>query len=221
MEIPVKISKRLSFYIAVSRKKPFEKEVIKVEKSDKPTKMSLADMEKNLDIVNTWIGNCDQKASFLLTVVGVVLTIIFTSSLMEKIATVLIDPFRTYLNTGIGTFSLLRTVIAVLLSLGMVCLFVALLFLLLSLKANININQFKKDNPGLETDSLLFYGSISRKTYSEYSLAEHDMYNDYRSQVYINSSICNKKFKKYKAASILTFIATLLLVPAFALLIFV
>ena len=36
-------------------------------------------LTQNLDRVNMWIGNCDQKASLLLTMLGVVITVICTS----------------------------------------------------------------------------------------------------------------------------------------------
>jgi len=76
MQIHFKLANLKGFYIAISRKKPFEKEFVVVERSITPTCLTKEQLEQNLERVNGWIGNCDQKASFLLALVGVVTAII-------------------------------------------------------------------------------------------------------------------------------------------------
>ena len=47
--------------------------------------MNEEQMERNLDRINMWIGNCDQKASFLLAFLGVAATLFVTSDSVNKI----------------------------------------------------------------------------------------------------------------------------------------
>lgn len=221
MKLHIKIPTIIDFFFVVTKEDPVKTEIVEVEKQSDPSKLDEEQMEHNLDRVNMWIGNCDQKASFLLAVVGVMLSIIFTSeSLVSSIKTILVEPFLQYYNNHVGSFCCFRFLIAVFLILGSVSMFCALLFLLMSLSAKTDSNRLKKENPGLEDKSLLFYGSISNMSYSDYSSKTNDKYNDYRSQVYINSKICIKKFNRYKRGLKLTIVATLLLTPAFVMLLF-
>ena len=50
------------------------------------------ELKSRLDRVNSWINNCDQKASILLAVEGVVLTILCTSDYISLIRQKLISP---------------------------------------------------------------------------------------------------------------------------------
>ena len=50
-------------------------------------------MEKNLDRVINWVNNCDQKASILLALLGLVVTLVFTSDVFVKIDSIIITPF--------------------------------------------------------------------------------------------------------------------------------
>ena len=168
------------------------------------------DLKENLDRVNMWIGNCDQKASFLLALVGVVLSIVCTSEAINNIKTILIIPFISYWREGIGSFSPLRTLIAALLISGFICVFLSIVYLLCSLKATTDYNNNKES--GLEEKSLIFYGSIAKMSYSDFCGAKNDRINDFRTQVYINSVICNKKFENYKKALRFVFWALPLLV---------
>lgn len=182
-------------------------------------KLSEQDLKENLDRVNMWIGNCDQKASFLLTLVGIVLTIVFTSDAINKIKIILIKPFISYCREGIGSFDPLNMLIATLLIVGFVCVCVSIFFLLCCLWAKTDYDSMKK--PPMEKKSLLFYGDISKMDYISFCMAEHNRINDIRTQVYINSIICSKKFKNYKIALLLIFIAIPLLVSCFLIMLFV
>lgn len=163
-----------------------------------PEEQVMQDLKEDLDRVNMWIGNCDQKASFLLALVGIVLTIVCTSDAINVIKTILIKPFVNYWREGIGTFCPLRTVIAVLLIAGFVCVFISIIRLLLCLRAKTDDDSMKKT--GMEEKSLLYFGSIAKMTYSVFCGTENDRLNDLRTQVYINSVICAKKFENYKKA---------------------
>jgi len=176
---------------------------------------------QDLDRINSWIGNCDQKSSFLLTMVGVMATIICTSDLAKVVKDVLVTPFVAYWRNDLGGFNWLNCLIALSLILGLGCLFSAIVFALLSLKAKTDYDEERKKQEGMEEKSLLHYGSIAKMTYKDYALAENDMDNDLRSQIFTNSKICDKKFSRYKRALLLTLISMPLLAVAFILLLFV
>ena len=86
------------------------------------------DLKEKLERVNSWIGNCDQKASFLLTMVGVIATIICTSDYVKAVKEILISPFVDYWTNDIGGFNELRFSIALFLIPGFGCLFAAIIF---------------------------------------------------------------------------------------------
>ena len=75
------------------------------------------------------------------------------------------------------------------------------LFALLTISAELNVKEISKANPTLLSDSYLFFQTISSKSYEDFSEFEGvDYQKDLMSQIYINSSICSKKFGFYKVA---------------------
>ncbi len=176
-------------------------------------------LSQNLDRVNMWIGNCDQKASFLLALLGVVVTVICTSDVFTKIKEIIIIPFVTYLTDKSGSFCFSRLLIAILFFGGLICLLVSIFFLLRCLMAKTNPEDYRK--PGMVEKSRLFYGSIANMTYEEFCRDENNYDSDLQSQIYTNSVICSQKFENYKKALRSTFRALPLLVAAFILLLFV
>lgn len=137
---------------------------------------------QDLDRINSWIGNCDQKASFLLTMVGVMATIICTSDLAKVVKNVLVTPFIAYWRDGVGCFNWLICLIFLFLIFGLGCLFSAIVFALLSLKAKTDYDEERKKQEGMEEKSHLHFGSIAKMTYQEYVHAENDIDNDLKSQ---------------------------------------
>lgn len=176
-------------------------------------------LSQNLDRVNMWIGNCDQKASFLLALVGVVVTVICTSDVFTKVKEIIITPFVTYLTDKSGSFCFSRFLIAILFFGGLTCLLVSIFYLLRCLMAKTNPKDYSK--PGMVEKSRLFFGSIANMTYEEFCRDDNNFDNDLQSQIYTNSVICSQKFKNYKTALRFTFWALPMLVVAFTLLLFV
>ena len=75
-----------------------------------------------------------------------------------------------------------------------------LLLLLLALIGRIDSKVYKEHK--LKTNSLLFFGSIANMNYSSYKEkcekeSKGQLINDINSQIYINSKICDYKFKLY------------------------
>ena len=221
MQLHIKFPKSNGFYFVISRKKPYEKEIVKTDRNPDGSILSDDQMEHNLDRVNFWIGNCDQKASFLLALVGVVITVIFTNGFVDIAEGQQNSLLHNAIKSGVASWDTLHFIIIILFGLGFICLLVAILYLVFCLYARISYINIRERNPGLESPSTLFFGSISKMSYLDFSLNKYDLYNDYRSQVFINSIICTKKFVKYKVGLVFTIVALVLLSLSFIFSLFV
>lgn len=153
----------------------------------------IEEAKASLDRINGWINSCDSKAGTVLALIGVLLTIIFTNDGLTAMYNVLqksIPPvnFCTVLYLGLLGIS------ALVLGYGMVRL-------VLTLVARIDSNVYKE--PGMITDSVLFFGKISNR--ASYQIFQSDVLNmkkedylkDLLSQIYINSKIANEKHVNY------------------------
>lgn len=219
MKLHIRIKKIVDFFVVISKNDPSVTKIVELERKNTPSPLDEMQMERNLDRVNMWIGNCDQKASFLLAFLGVAATIFITSDVIGRIKELLVDPFVSYWKDGIGSFCLMRFLIAVFLIIGVICIFISLVFLLLCLNAKTDYSKFKQ--PGLEGKSLLFYQHIASFDYSEFSRAQNDRFNDIRSQTYVNSCICSDKFKFYKRGLVSSLVAIPSLALAFLFFLFI
>lgn len=175
------------------------------------TKDSTEKMKDKLDWVNMWIGNCDQKASFLLALLGVAATVVCTSDLFIKIKEVLITPLKIFCQTGEGSFDFLRTLLALCLIASFVAILIALILLIFCLKANIDPKKFHQD--GMTERSRIFFVSIAKMPYNDFIAASKEEERDLSTQVYINSAICTKKFNYYNKAIVWVLVA----IPTFLL----
>lgn len=154
-----------------------------------------------LDRVNGWINNCDQKSSILLAIEGVVLTILCTSDYITFIRQQLILPIYNYYKTGNGVFSIINTIQIFILVAMFILIFLSVFYSLQVIKGTVDIKLFKQS--GLTEKSLLHFTTISNRGFNEFkkditNQSEESMLNDLCSQVYINSSICDNKFKYHK-----------------------
>lgn len=219
MQLHIKIPKIADFYLTISRENPYSQPEIVTIDQGYPEQTAADEMERNLDRTNMWISNCDQKASFLLALVGVVITVIFTSGVTPRIIQTLVNPFIDYCKDGVGSFCFWRTMDALLLVSGLVLIFLSMSHLLLCLMAKTDYSKFQQ--PGMEQKSHLFFGHIASMTYDEFCHTDVDKYNDLRSQVYTNSVICSDKFKNYRKGAKAVFLALPILAAAFLLLMFV
>lgn len=219
MQFHIKIPKVTEFYLTISRTNPGRQVICEVERSNPPQRLEEDQMERNLDRTNMWISNCDQKASFLLALVGVVITVIFTSGVTPRIIQTLVNPFIDYCKDGVGSFCFWRTMDALLFISGLVLIFLSMSHLLLCLMAKTDYSKFQQ--PGMEQKSHLFFGHIASMTYDEFCHTDVDKYNDLLSQVYTNSVICSDKFKNYRKGAKAVFLALPILTASFLLLMFV
>ena len=181
--------------------------------------MNEEQMERNLDRINMWIDNCDQKTSFLLAFLGVVATLFLTSDLVSIIKQLLVIPFMGYWRDNIGSFDFLRFVIALCLVVGLISIFIALVRLLLCLMAKTDFSKFKQE--GMIEKSGLFFGHIAQMSFSEFVEADNELLKDLQSQAYTNACICDSKFKHYNKGLQLVLFALPFLTLAFVLILFV
>lgn len=205
-------------YLVVSRTDPNTTRLEQVEKISTPNSDDLQQMEKTLDRIIQMIGNCDQKASYLLAMVGVAATIFLVSDVVAKIKNILIDPFLLYWKDDIGSFCILRLLIAISLIGGLICIFFSLLQLLKSISSNTDYSALKQ--PGMSEKSFIFFKHIAEMSYEDFSSNKNDRYKDLCSQTYVNAKICTAKFDHYRKGLCLLKAAIYLLTVAFVLFLF-
>ena len=169
-------------------------------------------LEQSLERVNAWIGNCDQKAGFLLAIIGVLVAILFSSDFIQSIMDIIVNPYKDYIrNPENNEFKLIRFIYSIFIVVSMTASIVSIIFALLSLTAAIDIKKYKRDinNSELVDNSLIFFGSISGRKYNDFKeMADVNYEDDLKSQIFINPAICTPKFKRYNI-SLIAFIVML------------
>ncbi|MFC0560824.1 Pycsar system effector family protein [Halalkalibacter alkalisediminis] len=155
---------------------------------------------QTLERINFWISNCDTKISFSLAFAGILLGGFFSSGIitgsLNKLMKGLkeIDKDTPYLKIqylGITTVVLVVFIILMI---------VSLTYLFRGKKGSIDTGVYNEAD--LSKDSTLFFGTIQNKSFiafknSMIGIKKDELVNDYLSQVYINSKICNRKFTLY------------------------
>lgn len=160
--------------------------------------MTTDDKYKNLDRVNYWVSNCDSKVSYLLTLQGIILTIIFTSNY----ATCIIDTFSYRFSlSDFGWKSVFRFLEGACLYAFLILILMSLYNAYMTLRARLDPKIFKEN--GLTINSLLFFETIANRKFADFLTDQsnitstNQLDNDIDSQVFINSKICQLKFKHY------------------------
>jgi len=167
-------------------------------------------IDKSLNKLNNvilWISNCDAKSSFALALLGVLVTIIFASTIGSE----MLEIFNYKKAESIDWASVkyfIRVISVIVFIAGIV---VTVSFIYMTLKGRISPNVYKENK--LKTDSNIFFGTISNKKFELFetetnSENETDYLNDINSQIFINSKIANVKFKNYNR-SLISIIITL------------
>ena len=157
------------------------------------TEEQIEEAKASLDRINGWKNGCDSKACTVLALTGVLLTIIFTNDGMAEMYKVLQNIFPP------ANFCTVIYIVFLGSPVFMLCY--GIVRLILTLVARIDANIYQQ--PGLITDSVLFFGKISdRASYQVFqndilSIKKDDYLKDLLSQVYINSKIANEKYVNY------------------------
>ncbi|MEE6146358.1 Pycsar system effector family protein [Bacillus cereus] len=170
---------------------------------------------QTLERINFWISNCDTKISFSLAFAGILLGGFFSSGIitgsLNKLMKGLkeIDKDTPYLKIQ---YLEITTVVLVVFIILMI---VSLTYFFRGKKGSIDTGVYNEAD--LSKDSTLFFGTIQNKSFiafknSMIGIKKDELVNDYLSQIYINSKICNRKFTLYNKgvnwliASTITFI---------------
>ena len=165
-------------------------------------KVSKSDCIDILDRTLGFVRNCDSKASAILAIYGVIFTIILTTDSPKMFISKICFVFAMKSFGNILFIVLL--VITVLIN------FSGLIQIFLVLNVKVKVEQKKE----LDNESKIFFEDIQKKNYVEYKerllkMSEEDFLDDIISQIYKNSKICSKKYKRYKIGFILSSIGFL------------
>jgi hypothetical protein len=150
------------------------------------------DAYKNLDRVNLWIQNCDSKTSYVLAFVGIFVTVFFTSGMVE-------DGLKAFIKVvkdiSIRDFKIL---------VAFITLVIFGLFVFFLVKGTLSLFKVltATTQDPLAEGSNLFFGSIAKKEYEQFSgeisnMDADQLLNEINAQTYVNSKICTEKFKCY------------------------
>ncbi|WP_455030808.1 Pycsar system effector family protein [Oribacterium sp.] len=154
------------------------------------------DAYKSLEITNSWIGNLDTKASFLLAYLSVVMGFVVSHGVPVV--------FSTTPTAPLGMIYWAKIICAIGLYFSLI---LSAVFLLGTLTARIN---GKGNKP-----SLLFFGEISKQSLNDYkskilNRTEDELIKDILEQIHTNAEICTKKSKYYNFGVKFVFVATVL-----------
>ncbi len=155
-----------------------------------------------LDRIIGFVNSCDNKASIILGIVGVMLSIIFASDSIKELKNIIKSVLQS--SNFIDYFYLFFLV------LFSICLGYGIFKLVLSLFAR--TNSLNMNHELLDLDSKLYFCHISKNnTYKQYKKKmlecnREDFLNDVLSQIYINSKICSRKYDNYNQGLIMTLV---------------
>ncbi len=161
------------------------------KKFDVKNKCNKDDIYKNLENINSWINNSDTKASIVLGLNGVILSIIFTNDIfIFKYIDIFKNVFKNINFSDILYISFTISAIAILIF----GLYKLIKVLMPTLKISLNSSKSSHTYFG----EIANFDSCSEFIASLNELSEEDVIDDLLSQVYINSVICNNKFTNFK-----------------------
>ncbi|WP_431029660.1 Pycsar system effector family protein [Lysinibacillus sp. LZ02] len=155
---------------------------------------------ERLDRLLDWIKSCDTKASIGITAVGIFLTIFLSEKSLTGINKIIIAATRDF-NFSNLIYLLLIFIAALSVIYGG--------FNLISVLVP-RLNSFASKISGTRSISFYYFGSIANGDYDTFKQkiqneTEDDEIEDILSQIYINSKICDVKFRYYKKGIIYSF----------------
>jgi len=149
--------------------------------------------------VSSWINNCDSKASILLALIGVILSIVFTNDFIlggitERINQV-VNVFKEEASNSVCDIIITYAILIILvLSIG---------YLICSLSKMIQVLYARLDDSrDKENPSVSYFRSIAAKSFDDYKsivdgISKESLVDDKLHQVYDCSCICTRKFTLY------------------------
>lgn len=158
------------------------------------------DLKYTLETVNSWVNNCDQKTSILLSIMGVTITILLYSDFVIKLRQIIFTPFIQYWTGEEAniTFCIGKFCVFILLLSAAAFIIKSCYYLFKAIGANIDYTEMYSTNPQLPKQSHLFFNTISQMSYKQFQNDNIDIKEDLKAQIYANSKIATKKFENYK-----------------------
>ncbi|MDX1260840.1 hypothetical protein [Exiguobacterium sp. K1] len=157
---------------------------------------------RTLERINFWIGNCDTKISFALAFSGILIGAFFASSIINGSLSKLVDGlFNLSSMARLGDTQMPLIIITVVVLAFFVLFMIRSIYnLFLGIKGDINASNYRQ--PGLITNSNLFFGTIDKRSFNEFknsfeAQTSEQVLDDFLSQIYINSKRCQQKFSLY------------------------
>lgn len=166
--------------------------MVELQEKTKSQTIEKADAIDILDRTIDFIRNCDNKASIILGIFGIIFTILLTTDGINNLVTVI--------KTAIIQISFCNIVYLIFLAASMIITLFGLSQIVRVLGAQVDF----PNEDGLDNDSKIFFGHIAKNTgYISYrtkllNITNDEFINDIISEIYINSNICNSKYKRYK-----------------------
>lgn len=153
-------------------------------------------LDRHLD----WIKGCDTKASIVLAMIGIFLTLFLSEQSLGMLKRILTDSIHT-VNFSNFLYLLIFT--------ASWCLFIYGAFCLV--KVLVPKNKKILEGEGLQRDSLYYFETIASNSFSEFrrrvsSQDEDEELKDILSQVYVNAQICTIKYEYFKKGIKFSFI---------------
>jgi len=186
----------------------FQTESSTTQTSELETSSPLANDQKKeeavrtLERINFWIGNCDTKISFALAFSGILIGAFFASSIINGSLTKLVDGFFNLKSmVRLGDTQMPLIIITVVVLACFVFFMIRSIYnLFMGIKGDIDESNYHQ--PGLITNSNLFFGTIGQHSFNEFknsfeTQTSEQVLDDFLSQVYINSKRCQQKFSLY------------------------
>lgn len=146
-------------------------------------------LEKNLDRVIGFVANCDSKVSYILSAIGIILTILFT-----------VKPSNlTFIKSAFYGHS---DKLYWFLFLGLVGLAFSSFYFLKGIYHLSQALTARTETHSGNSNSMIFFGAISVQEGGNAYLQniennEYSYREDLACQIYINSKICTEKFRRY------------------------
>ena len=169
------------------------------KKNKEKKQINTEELNAILDRTIGFVENCDTKASIVLALFGVILTVICASNITNSIGDIA-DKVKENVNSG-GCLYIL-------------CVIVAAIIMMISIIELLLVIGAKIDKTGL--DSKIYFRDISENvnccTYGSKikELSEDSYIDDIITQIYINSQICTKKYERYNLAIIFGTVGTIM-----------
>lgn len=161
---------------------------------------SVENLDQQLNIVNSWINNCDQKAGIIMAFAGVILTQVLTSQFVNYMNVYIFSPFVEYWFGKSDTlcfhlYRFLTFIVLVFLVYYLVRFFFCMFRVI---TPNIDYSKLHQNNSSLPNTSYIFFGTVAKMNYSVFKDMTISYKEDLLSQIYVNSIIAEKKFTNYQ-----------------------